>query len=110
MEKRHFTIGIALVLLLAASVASLEVEPVTFTGATTDMARLRAEYSDDGDPGPETLIAKIRGVREVQVQMDQAMGLFEREARFYATFADGGVPPAQSVASSAGGTTPGMLV
>ena len=72
----------------AASVASLEVQPVSFTGATTDMARLRVGYAGDGDPGPQTLIAKIRGVRDVQRQMDQAMGLFEREAQFYATFAD----------------------
>jgi hypothetical protein len=72
----------------AASVASFEVQPVSFTGATTDMARLRIEYAGDGDAGPQTLIAKIRGVREIQRQMDQAMGLFEREAAFYATFAD----------------------
>jgi hypothetical protein len=64
---------------------------VSFTGATTDMARLRVTYADDGDPGPSTLIAKLRGLRDVQRQMDLAMGLFEREARFYATFA-GEVP------------------
>jgi len=34
------------------------------------------------------LIAKLRGQRDVQLQMDQAMGLFQREAHFYATFAD----------------------
>ena len=72
----------------AASVASLEVEPVAFSGATTDMARLRISYGDDGEPGPATLVGKIRGVRDVQVQMDQAMGLFEREALFYGNLAD----------------------
>jgi hypothetical protein len=71
----------------AASVASFELQPVSFTGATTDMARLRIEYAGDGEPGPQTVIAKIRGLREIQRQMDQAMGLFGREAQFYATFA-----------------------
>jgi len=75
----------------AASVASFEVQPVPFAGATTDMARLVIEYRDDGVPGPRTLIAKMRGRRDIQRQMDQAMGLFAREAGFYATVA-GGVP------------------
>lgn len=75
----------------AASVASVEVQPVTFTGATTDMARLHIGYADDGDPGPPRLIAKLRGQRAVQRQMDRAMGLFQREAHFYAAFA-GEVP------------------
>lgn len=69
-------------------VESVEVQQVPFTGATTDMARLRITYTDHDASGPTTLIAKLRGVREVQRQMDQAMGLFEREARFYATFVD----------------------
>jgi hypothetical protein len=72
---------------LGAEVASLDVEPVAFTGATTDMARLRMTYAE-GAGGPSSLIAKIRGVNDVQRQMDQAMGLFEREVRFYTTFAD----------------------
>ena len=71
----------------AATVAGVEVLPVTFTGATTDMARLCLTYADDGDPGPRSLVAKLRGQRDVQRQMDQAMGLFQREAHFYATFA-----------------------
>jgi hypothetical protein len=72
----------------APEVVSVEVASVTFTGATTDMARLRISYAEDGNPGPSTLIAKARGLRDLQRQMDQAMGLFEREARFYASFAD----------------------
>jgi hypothetical protein len=72
-----------------AAVASIEVEPLAFTGATTDMARLRIAYEDAGEPGPATLVAKMRGITEVQLQMDQAMGLFEREGRFYAELAPG---------------------
>jgi hypothetical protein len=72
---------------LETSVVAVEIEPVAFTGATTDMARLRVMYADSGS-GPASIIAKIRGVTEVQRAMDGAMGLFEREVRFYTTFAD----------------------
>lgn len=70
-----------------AAVTSLEVEPVAFTGATTDMARLRIGYAEPGG-GPASVIAKIRGVSDIQRQMDGAMGLYDREARFYGDFAD----------------------
>jgi len=73
-----------------ATVSSVAVEPVAFAGATTDMARLRVAY--DGEAGqPASFVAKLRGTRDVQRQMDQAMALFAREARFYETFA-GDVP------------------
>jgi hypothetical protein len=71
-----------------SEVTAVQVEPVAFTGATTDMARVRISYGEDGPPGPASLVAKIRGVKDVQVQMDQAMGLFAREAHFYTQFAD----------------------
>lgn len=69
-----------------SKVSNLHVEPVALGGATTDMARLHITYVDQGS-GPESLVAKIRGKKPVQVQMDQAMGLFERERRFYIDFA-----------------------
>lgn len=65
-----------------SKVTELKVEPLALSGATTDMARLCITYADVG-AGPESLVAKIRGSKPVQVQMDQAMGLFERERRFY---------------------------
>ncbi|MCW2856624.1 MAG: hypothetical protein JWR52_2239 [Marmoricola sp.] len=71
-----------------APVLGLDVQPVTFMGATTEMARLHITYADTGVPGPPTLVAKLRGTSEVQRQMDLAMGLFAREACFYGTFAD----------------------
>jgi Ecdysteroid kinase-like family len=70
-----------------SKVTDLRVEPLALSGATTDMARLRITYADSG-AGPESLVAKIRGGKPVQVQMDQAMGLFERERRFYVELAD----------------------
>jgi Phosphotransferase enzyme family len=71
-----------------AAVSEVVVEPVAFTGATTDMARVRVTYDPSGRPGPATMVAKIRGVKDVQMQMDQAMGLYAREAHFYEQFAD----------------------
>lgn len=67
---------------IRSAITDLRVEPVALSGATTDMARLHITYADEG-AGPESLVAKIRGGKPVQVQMDQAMGLFERERRFY---------------------------
>jgi hypothetical protein len=64
-------------------IASLRVEPLAFTGATTDMARVHIEYADDAAGRPGSLIAKIRARDELRVQMDTVMGLFDREARFY---------------------------
>lgn len=73
---------------VSAPVVSFEAHPVSFAGATTDMARLVITYATDDTAGPSSLIAKLRGQRDVQRQMDQAMGLYQREARFYATLAD----------------------
>jgi hypothetical protein len=70
-----------------SKVIAVEVEPVAFSGATTDMARLRIGYAEPG-AGPTSVIAKIRGASDVQRQMDSAIGLFEREGRFYEHFAD----------------------
>lgn len=65
-----------------AEVVAVRAEELTFTGATTDMARLHLDYGV-GTGGPATLIAKTRGASEVQRQMDVALGLFDREVRFY---------------------------
>jgi Ecdysteroid kinase-like family len=73
---------------ISGSVASVRVEQVAFSGATTDMARLHITYVEADATGPHSLVAKIRGTKAVQAQMDQAMGLFERERRFYTEFAD----------------------
>jgi Ecdysteroid kinase-like family len=74
--------------ILGPDVTSLDVQPVAFTGATTDMARLDIGYRDAAADRPRTLIAKLRGQRDIQQQMDSVMGLFAREAAFYANFAD----------------------
>jgi Ecdysteroid kinase-like family len=71
-----------------APVAAAAPEPMAITGAAADMARVRLTYEPAGRPGPATVIAKIRGTDPVRAAMDAAMGLFEREARFYATYAE----------------------
>jgi hypothetical protein len=72
----------------SAAVASVNVEPMAFSGAAADMARMRLRYEDRGTPGPASLIAKIRGAAgSMTAAMDAAMGLYAREARFYTEFA-----------------------
>jgi hypothetical protein len=71
---------------LELPVSSVEIAAVAFAGATTDLARVRLTYAG-GAGGPASVIAKITGRDEVRAAMDAAMGLFAREARFYATFA-----------------------
>ncbi len=69
-----------------ATVTAVVPEPLAFGGATTEMARLRLEYAD-GAPGPASLVGKLRGQDELRRQMEAAMGLFDREVRFYREFA-----------------------
>ena len=73
---------------LGAPVTAVEIETVPFSGATTDLARVRLTYAAEG-AGPASVIAKITGRDEIRAGMDAAMGLFAREARFYATLAAG---------------------
>lgn len=70
-----------------SNITDVRVEAVAISGATTDMARLRITYADADSAGPESLVAKMRGSKPVQVQMDRAMGLFDRERKFYADLA-----------------------
>jgi hypothetical protein len=70
-----------------AAVATAVVEPMSYTGAVADKARVRLRYDGNGWPGPASLIAKIRGAEGTRAAMDAAMGLYAREARFYTDFA-----------------------
>ena len=75
---------------LRAPITASEVTDLPFTGATTDIARIRFSYGDGGG-GPASVIAKITGRDEVRQAMEAAMGLSARESRFFDTFA-GSVP------------------
>src|SRR5262245_28393553 len=71
-----------------AAVTDVAAEPLSFSGTAGDIARVRLTYDGSGSPGPASLIAKIRGAADVQVAVDAAMGLYERESRFYADHAE----------------------
>ena len=62
-------------------------EQMDIAGAVADIARVRLSYEAAGPAGPPTAIAKIRATDEQRVGIDRAMGLYNREARFYAGFA-----------------------
>lgn len=68
-------------------VTDVRAEPMAIAGAMADMARLRLGYARVVDGAPPTLIAKIRAADEQRQALDLAMGLFAREAHFYAGFA-----------------------
>ena len=93
-----------------AAVTDVALSPLTFSGTAGAIARVRLAYDGSGRPGPESMIAKIRGAADVQQAVDAAMGLFEREARFYADYADG-VPVATPRCYHVGdGTTTPLLI
>jgi hypothetical protein len=71
-----------------AAVTEVAAEPLSFSGTAGDIARVRLTYDAEGSPGPRSVIAKIRGAADVQAAVDAAMGLYERESRFYADHAD----------------------
>src|SRR5271168_4674391 len=66
-------------------------QPLAITGAVADMARFELTYERAGDPGPRSVIAKIRGGDEFRRVVDAALGMYEREGRFYTELA-GRVP------------------
>jgi hypothetical protein len=93
-----------------AGVRGVTLEPLAVRGAIADMARVRLEYDGSGEPGPASLVTKIRGTTPVQVAMDGAMGLYEREARFYRDLAADvplGTPRCLHIGN--GSTTPLLL-
>lgn len=69
---------------LGEPVTTVESELLAVRGAVGDMARFRLRGSHGGE---QTVIGKVRGSSPVQAGMDAAMGLYAREARFYAELA-----------------------
>lgn len=64
---------------LGLPVSAVTVEPLAIAGATGELARVRLTSTG----GPASAIAKFRGTGETQAAMDGALGLFDRERRFY---------------------------
>jgi hypothetical protein len=67
---------------LATVVAAL-LEPLEISGATGELARVNLVYDGAGAPSPASVVAKLRGTSPTQQAMDGALGLFDRERRFY---------------------------
>jgi hypothetical protein len=72
----------------SAVASSVAIEPLAIQGAAADLYRARLAYADDSAGGPRSLVLKARGDSPVKQAMDAALGLFERERRFYADVAD----------------------
>ncbi|MHB8693909.1 MAG: phosphotransferase [Solirubrobacteraceae bacterium] len=74
-----------------AAVIDVEAEPLPLAGVFCDLARLRLSYDKwVGDPGPThpaTVIAKVPREDEQTRAIGTALGLYERERRFYAELA-----------------------
>ncbi|MDP9182581.1 MAG: ecdysteroid 22-kinase family protein, partial [Actinomycetota bacterium] len=70
-----------------ATVDTVAIEPVMSPGAAGEVGRVRLTYGSDARPGPVSVIAKFRGTSDTQQAMDQALGIFVRERRFYAEIA-----------------------
>jgi len=70
-----------------SAVVDVAVEPLQIAGAAGELGRVVLSYDSDVAPGPRSVIAKFRGTSETQQAMDAALGIFERERRFYAAAA-----------------------
>jgi hypothetical protein len=70
-----------------AAVTDVVAERMEVASAAGELARLTLTYTGSGSPGPASVIAKSRGVTEVQQAMDAAMGLFTREQLVYGKLA-----------------------
>ncbi|HEX4251048.1 MAG TPA: phosphotransferase [Pseudonocardia sp.] len=67
-----------------ASVVGFEAEPMSIAGAAGELVRIQVHYDPGtGTPGPASAIAKFRGRSATQCAMDEQLGLFARERRFY---------------------------
>jgi hypothetical protein len=71
----------------SATVVDVAAEPLGIEGAFCDLARLTLTYGGSGRPGPATVVAKVPKDAPLARGMGSALGLYERERRFYATLA-----------------------
>ncbi|HEX3705085.1 MAG TPA: phosphotransferase [Mycobacteriales bacterium] len=66
-----------------ATIVGVSMEPLEISGATGELGRIRFDYDPAGTPSPASVVAKLRGSSPTQKAMDGALGLFDRERRFY---------------------------
>ena len=66
----------------AGPVADVAVERIG-TGQMSECYRVRLTYADAGSPGPDSVVLKVAATDPVSRQTGMALGLYEREVRFY---------------------------
>src|SRR5262249_28779267 len=57
------------------------------TGQMSECYRVRLAYADSGSDGPESVVLKVAATDPVSRQTGLALGLYEREVRFYGDIA-----------------------
>jgi hypothetical protein len=67
-------------------VADFAVERIG-TGQMSECYRVRLDYDDDGSDGPKSVVLKVAATDPVSRQTGSALGLYEREVRFYGDIA-----------------------
>ena len=72
----------------AGLVADFAVERIG-TGQMSECYRVRLSYTDAGSDGPESVVLKVAATDPVSRQTGLALGLYEREVRFYGDIAPG---------------------
>ncbi|HEX3900707.1 MAG TPA: phosphotransferase [Mycobacteriales bacterium] len=65
------------------TIVGVSLEPLEITGATGELARVNLAYDVASTSSPASVVAKLRGTSPTQQAMDGALGLFDRERRFY---------------------------
>ena len=70
----------------AGPVADFAVERIG-TGQMSECYRIRLNYADAGSDGPESVVLKVAATDPVSRQTGSALGLYEREVRFYGDIA-----------------------
>jgi hypothetical protein len=65
------------------SIVGVSLEPLEISGATGELARVGFDFDPAAPASPATVVAKLRGTSPTQQAMDGALGLFDRERRFY---------------------------
>ena len=69
-----------------AEITHVDVEPLAWSGLTTDLGRLNVTYAAGG-AGPTSMVAKARARDDGRKQVDAALGIYGRELRFYTDLA-----------------------
>lgn len=72
----------------AGAVAGFAVERIG-TGQMSECYRVRLSYADTSSEGPESVVLKVAATDAVSRQTGLALGLYEREVRFYGDIAAG---------------------